>query len=598
MISNSDIAKILFEMSALYEMEGVEFKPQAYEKAALGVESLNEDVAEIYQKGGIGALEEIPGVGKGIAKHLEELLRKGSFSEYRLLKRKTPVNITEITAIEGVGPKMVKMLWEKLKIRTLADLEKAARAGKIRRLPRFGERSEKKILQGIEFLRQTDGRQVLGLVQAGIERLEEEIRKIPGVEQAVVAGSVRRKKETIGDVDVLVVSRKPRVVMNRLKRLPQIAHVYGSGMTKTMVKLKNGLDADVRVVPRQSFGAALNYFTGSKAHNIALREIAVKKGWKLNEYGLFKYQKIDTKNKKRSPKTETRELFLAGRTEKELYKALGLCYIEPELRENTGEIEAARKNTLPKLINYGELKGDLQTQTSWTDGEHSIEEMAREAKRIGLEYIAVTDHTKSLAMTGGLDEKKLLKQMGEIDRINRVFSAKGLTFKVLKGSEVNIGKDGSLDIADEVLAKLDVVGAAVHSHFKLSRSEQTKRIIRAMENPHVDIIFHLSGRIINRREPIAIDIEEVIKTAKRTGTILEINAYPERADIKDEYIRKCVDSGVKMAINSDAHSKKHFAFLEFGIAQARRGWATKKDIINTRSLGLFLKQLKRARRIL
>lgn len=574
-MTNNEISKVLYEMSALYEMENVQFKPRAYEKAALGVEALNEEVKEIYKRGGIKALEEIPGVGKGIAYHLEQLLKKGSFAEYGRLKKKTPVNISELTSVEGVGPKMVKTLWQKLKVRNLADLEKAAAAGKIRKLEHFGEKSEEKILKGIEFLKKSGGRQVLGYVLPEVRSLEKMINSFPEVEKAIVCGSVRRRKETIGDIDILAISKKPEKVMERFISLPFVAHVYGKGPTKTNVKLKNGLDADLRVVPKESFGAAVNYFTGSKDHNIALREIAIKKGLKLNEYGLYKGKKM-----------------IAGKTEEELYKALGLRYIEPEMRENTGEIEAARANKLPELIDHGDLKGDLQVQTDWTDGENSIEEMARAAIEVGLQYIAITDHTRSLAMTGGSDEKKLLKQMAAIDKINKGYSQKDIGFRVLTGAEVNIGKDGLLDIDDKTLAKLDVVGAAVHSHFNLSREEQTKRIIRAMENPNVDIIFHLTGRIINRREPIDLDIDEIIKAAKRTKTVLEVNAFPDRADIKEEYIRKCVEAGVKMSIDSDAHSKEHFKMLEFGIAQARRGWATRNDIINAWPLSRMPKFLK------
>lgn len=589
-LSNSEIAKILYEMSALYEMGGVLFKPRAYEKAALGVESLDREVNEIYKSGGIKALMEVPGVGKGIAEHLVEFLEKGHFREYERLKKKTPVNISELTAVEGVGPRMVKTLWEKLRIRNLMDLEKAARAGKIRKLARFGEKSEQKILKGIEFLKKSGDRRILGFILPEIKHLEKMIQGFPEVEEAIVCGSVRRRKETIGDIDILATSDKPEKVMERFLGLPFIAHVYGKGTTKTNVKLKNGLDADLRVVPKKSFGAAVNYFTGSKDHNIALREIAVKKGWKLNEYGLFK-------------QIAKRESQIAGRTEEELYKALGLHYIEPEMRENTGEIEAAAirpklsfggkkaklGTKLPDLVGYGDLRGDLQVQTDWTDGEDSIEVMAKAAIKVGLQYIAVTDHTKSLAMTGGADEKKLLRQMAEIDKLNKKFR----NFKILKGAEVNIGKDGSLDINDRALAKLDVVGAAVHSHFNLSRAEQTRRIIRAMENPHVDIIFHLTGRVINRRGPIDLDIDEIIKAAKKTGTVLEIDAYPDRLDIKDEYVRKCVEAGVKMSVDSDAHSVGHFKFLEIGIAQARRGWATKNDIINSWPVEKMLGFLKK-----
>ncbi|MFY9463025.1 MAG: DNA polymerase/3'-5' exonuclease PolX [Candidatus Sungiibacteriota bacterium] len=589
-MTNQEIAKILNEMAALLDMEGVAFRPRAYEKAAMGVAALDTEVREIWGKGGLKALEEIPGVGRGIALHIEEMLKTGSFREYRLMKKKMPVDIAGLTAVEGVGPKMVKTLWEKLRVRNLADLEKAATAGKIRKISHLGVKSEERILKSIAFLKQSGGRRVLGLLLPEIRGIENMIEAFPEVERVIVAGSVRRGRETIGDIDIVVASKKPGKVMERFLGLSHIAHVYGSGPTKTNVKLKNGLDCDLRVVPVASWGAALNYFTGSKDHNVALREIAIKKGWKLNEYGLFKGEKM-----------------IAGRTEEEIYKKLGLQYIEPELRENTGEIEAAeirhsrlsleRNQTksgmgenLPDLIGYGDLKGDLQVQTDWTDGEDSIEKMAEAGRAAGLEYIAITDHTKSLAMTGGADEKKLLRQMAEIDIINKKSKSRG--FRILKGAEVNINKDGTLDIADEVLAQLDVVGAAVHSHFKLSRREQTARVICAMENPHIDIIFHLTGRIINKREAIDLDIDAVIAAAKRTATVLEINAYPERADIRDEYIRKCVDAGVKMSIDSDAHSVRHFQYLAYGIAQARRGWAEKKDIINAWPVEKMLSMLK------
>lgn len=574
-MQNQEIARILNEMALLLEMKEVEFKPRAYEKAAAGVGSLDKEAAEIYKEGGLKALMDIPGVGKSIAEHIEQLLKKGTFKEYKDLKKKVPVDITGLAAVEGMGAKMVKVLWEKLRIKNIEDLEKAARAGKIRNLEHFGEKSEQKILKGIEFLKKSGGRQVLGFALPDIRTLEEHIRAFPEADDVMVTGSVRRRKETIGDIDILVTSKKPKAIMDRFVRLPQVIHVYAKGNTKTMVKLRNGLDADMRVVPKESWGAALNYFTGSKAHNVALRQIAIKKGMKLNEYGLYKGKK-----------------FIAGRTEEELYKALGLRYIEPEMRENTGEIEAARGNKLPKLISYGDLKGDLQIQTNWTDGKDSIEEMARAAQEHGLEYIAITDHTKGLAMTKGSDEKKLLKQIEAIEKINRKFSKQEKKIYILTGAEVNIRKDGSLDINDETLSKLDVVGAAVHSHFNLPRKEQTARVTRAMKNPHVDIIFHLTGRIINAREPIDIDIDEIIKAAKHTGTILEIDAYPVRLDIKDEYVRKCVEAGVKMIINSDAHATKHIKFLEHGIAEARRGWAEKKDVINTRPLKEFLQLLK------
>ncbi|OHA09108.1 MAG: DNA polymerase III [Candidatus Sungbacteria bacterium RIFCSPLOWO2_01_FULL_59_16] len=574
---NQEIAKIFYEMALLLEMDDVQFKPRAFERASLSIGALEEDVREIYKKGAVKALEEIPDVGKGIAERIEEYLKTNHIKDYEILKKKVPVDLEGLKQIEGLGPKKIKLLWQKLKVRTLADLEKAARTGKIRGIPTLGEKTEENILQGIEFVKKAGGRFLLGEIFGLVKEIEARLQKLSGAEKAIVAGSIRRMRETIGDADFLAVSEKPKSVMDYFVKMPEVVHVYARGETKSMVRLENGLDCDLRVVSKESFGAALNYFTGSKDHNIALRKIAIEKGRKLSEYGLFKV-------------SGKRETHIAGRTEEDLYQALGLRYIEPELRENSGEIEASRSGTLPKeLVGYGDLKGDLQVQTDWTDGANSIEEMAAAAKKAGLEYICITDHTRSLAMTGGADEKKLEKQMRAIDEINRTFRSS--KFKVLRGAEVNILADGKLDIRDETLAKLDCVGAAVHSNFKMSKSEMTKRIIRACENPHVDVLFHPTGRIINRRPPYEVDIDEIIKAAKRTGTILEIDASPERLDLKDEYVRKCVRAGVKMVIDSDAHSIHGFGFLTFGIAQARRGWAEKGDIVNTRPLSGFLKAL-------
>ena len=568
---NQEIAKIFYEIAIYLEMNNENvFKVRAYEKAAQTIESMAEDIGELYKRGGNEALEEIPGVGKGISEKLEEFLKTEKIKFYEELKKKTPVDVSSLMGIEGMGPKKIKVLYQKLKIKNLEDMEKAAQSGKIRKISGFGEKTEQNILKGIGFAKKSGGRFLLGDVLPIAVEIEKQMASLPYVDKIIVAGSIRRRKETVGDADILAVSKKPEKVMDYFVSMSEVARVYGKGRTKSMVKLKNGLDVDLRVVPAESFGAALNYLTGSKDHNIAMRRIAISKGMKLSEYGVFKGKRQ-----------------VAGKTEEEVYKILGLRYIEPELRENTGEIEAA-KNKLPHLIGYNDLKGDLQVQTKWTDGSHSIEEMAQEAKKIGLEYIAITDHTRSLAMTGGLDEKKLEKQGNEIDRVNK--KVKDIT--VLKGAEVNIMKDGSLDIKDEALKKLDVVGASVHSLFSLPREEQTGRIIKAMYNPHIDIIFHPTGRVIKRREPYDIDIEALIDGAKETGTVLEINAYPERLDLKDEHIKMAVKAGVKLCVDSDAHNKSHFRFLEFGIAQARRGWAEKKDVINAWPLEKMKEMLK------
>jgi DNA polymerase (family 10) len=574
-ISNQTIAEILSEIGKYLEMQDVPFKPRAYEKAALVISGLEEEVAEIYKSGGVKALEEIPGVGRGIAERMEEFIKTGRIKDYESLKKKTPVDLASLATIEGLGPKSIKKLYQKLGIKNIKDLEKAAQAGKIARLEGFGKKSEEKILQGIGFVQKSGGRFVLGFVMPEIRTIEGRLRNLKDVEEVAVAGSVRRKKETIGDADILVISKNPKPVMDYFVSMPEVAAVRAHGVTKSAIKLNSGLNVDLRVVERDSYGAALDYFTGSKDHNVALRQIAVKKGYKLNEYGLFRGKKE-----------------IAGRSEEELYEALGMDYVEPEMRENTGEIELAQKHKLPGLLGYGDLQGDLQVQTSWTDGSDSIETMAKVASEAGLKYIAITDHTKRLAMTHGLDEKRILKQMAEIDKLNSKFKNQNSKFRILKGSECDVLKDGSLDLPDAVLAKLDVVGAAVHSLFNLPRKEQTERIVKAMSNPNVDIIFHPTGRIINRRAAYEVDVDELIKTAKQTGTVMEIDAYPDRLDLKDEYIRKCVDAGVKIAIDSDAHSPTHFPYLEYGIAQARRGWAERKDIINAWPLEKMLRFLK------
>ena len=580
-MKNQEISKILFELAEIYSMQDIPFRPRAFEKASESISSLDRDVGDIYKKEGLGGLEKIPGVGRGIAERIEEYLKTGRMREYDEMKKKFPVDIAGLSLIEGVGPKLIKNLYHKLKIKNIADLEKALRAGKLRVLPRMGQKLEEKILQGIEFKREGGGRFALGEVLPLAREIKERLLKVRGVRVVEIAGSIRRMQETIGDLDFLAVSERPDEVADYFSRLPEVEHVYAKGDTKILVRFRSGIDADLRVVSKESFGPALQYFTGSKDHNVEVRKLAIKKGYKLNEYGLFKGTKI-----------------IAAESEEEIYKKLGMDFIEPEMRTNHGEIESALEGKLPKLIGYDDLRGDVQIQTSWTDGKNSIEEMAREAERLRHEYIAITDHTRSLAMTGGADEKKLIRQGEEIDKIQKKFSARGGSafggkeIKILKGAEVNIMKDGSLDIDDKTLAKLDVVGGAVHSLFNLSKAEQTRRILKAMENPHLDILFHPTGRIINRRKPYEVDIEAIIKQAKKTGTILEIDGHPWRLDLKDEHIRMAREAGVKMVIDTDAHSIPEMSYLEYGIPQARRAWCAKKDIINTLPLKEFLSSLK------
>ncbi|HEX9722573.1 MAG TPA: DNA polymerase/3'-5' exonuclease PolX [Candidatus Paceibacterota bacterium] len=567
---NKELAAIFSRIALYLRIDDVPFKPQAYERAAEVLETLSENVEAIYAAKGTKGLDEIPGIGKGMIAKIEEYVKTGKIQEYELLRKKIPVDIEELVRVEGLGPKMVRDLYKHLNIKTLGDLEKAAKAGRIRNLPRFGEKTEQNILQGIEFVKRSQERWLLGDIYPFEEDLQERLQQSSAIQQAVVAGSIRRMKETIGDVDILVTSSKPEQAIRHFLSLVPQEKIWGKGSTKVSVRTTRGFDIDMRIVPENVFGAALQYFTGSKEHNVKLRTYAASKGYKLNEYGLYKGKKL-----------------VACRTEQDVYKALGMAYIEPELREDQGEIDKALAGTLPKVIPYGSLRGDLQVQTDWTDGKHSIEAMTKEAQRQGLEYIAITDHTRDLAMTGGLDEKKLLRQAAEIDKLNKKLS--GIT--ILKGAEVNIRKDGSLDIADEALARLDVVGIAVHTNMKMSKKDMTERITRAMENPHADILFHPTGRILLERDEYEVDIEKVIQTARKTGTVLEINAS-KRHDLKDAYIKKAKEAGCKFAIDSDAHATEHIAYLRYGVGQARRGWAEKKDVVNVWPLEKMVSFLK------
>ena len=559
-------------MAVFYEMDGAAFKPRAYEKAAEAVAALREDVKDIWKRGGEKALEEIPGVGPAIAGHLIFLMNGRLFPEYRRLKRKYPFDLDGLGGIEGLGPKTILLLWKKLGIKDLKDLERAASSGKIRDIPHLGEKTEQNILRGVEFMRQSAGRIPLGYILPLAEDIESRLGQVPGVKHAVICGSIRRRKETIGDIDILVTTSHPKEAVDYFISMPEVQSVYAQGEGKASVRLKIGIDADLRVVPDESFGAATQYFTGDKQHNVHVRTIAIKKGYKLNEYGLFRGKKN-----------------IARKTEEEIYKKLGMDLMPPEIRTDTGEVEAALAHKLPNLISYGAARGDLQTTTNWTDGAKSIREMALYAKKLGLEYIAITDHTKALAMTGGLDERGLERQGREIEKLNREIKE----IRILKSAEVNILKDGSLDILDEALAKLDIVGAAVHTNFNMPEAEMTERIIRAMKNPNVDIIFHPTGRLLGRREPYKVNMAKLITAAKVTGTVLEIDAFPDRMDLCAEHARMAVKAGVKLSIDTDAHAPEHLEYLDLGVAMARAGWARKSDIVNTMPLKEFLAWLKK-----
>lgn len=584
---NQEIAKIFHEIAQYLEMEDVVFKPQAYEKASLNLEILPDDVEEIYKKGGIAALEKISGIGKALAKKIEEYLKTGKIKTLKELKKKTPVNIEELTAVEGLGVKRIKILYKKLGIKNLNGLEKAAKKHKIASLSGFGEKTENNILDGIKFLKRSKGRFLLGEILPNVYKIINELKKLKEVEKISEAGSIRRRKETIGDVDILIASPKPKKVIEHFVSMSGVVRIWGKGSTKASVRFKKEFDADLRVVPEKSFGSALQYFTGSKEHNIVLRKIAINKGLKLSEYGLFRGAKR-----------------IAGKTEEEIYKKLGLQWIPPEMRENQSEIETAKAHQLPKLIKLNNIKGDLHCHSHWGarlrqgfggqagKGKQGIENLIKTALEMGYEYVGISDHTKFLAIEHGLNEKQLTQQRKFIDKLNSRFMFHDSCFRILQGCEANIMADGSIDIKDEALAKLDFVIAGVHSQLKMSKERMTERIIKAMKNPNVDIISHITGRVIQQRDESEMDFDKILKVAKETGTILEINAHPSRLDLKDINIRKAKKMGVKMIINTDAHQPEQMYFIEYGVSQARRGWAEKKDIVNCLPVEKLLKMLK------
>lgn len=585
-MKNQELAQIFYGMADYLEMEGIAFKPYAYRKVAIALESLEEDISDTYKKGGRKALEKISGVGKNIAESIEEYLKTGRVKGYERLKRRTPANVGELIKVEGMGPKKVKVLYQKLGIKNLKDLEKKAKAHKVAPLFGFGEKTEKNILEGIEFLKRSKGRFLLGEIMPDVKEIYEKLKKLKEVEEISLAGSVRRRKETIGDADFLVISKKPQRVMDFFTSLPGVEKVWAKGNTKSSVRMKKGFDMDIRVVPKRSYGSALQYFTGSKEHNIVLRKIAIDRGLKLNEYGLFRGSKM-----------------IAGRKEEDIYKALGLVWIPPEMRENQGEIEAflrqglrlspaerpqGKPNGLPKIIDYDNIRGDLHCHSNWDGGVNSIEALVRTAIGMGYEYLGISDHTKFLRIEHGLNEKQLLQQRKEIDKLNTRYKIQNTRFKILQGCEANIMPDGSIDIKDTALAKLDYVIAGIHSQLKMEKSKMTERMIKAMKNPNVDIISHPTGRLIQRRDEYQLDLDKIFTVAKETGTILEINSSFERLDLSDQNIRRAKKVGVKMIINSDAHHKDQLRNIEYGISQARRGWAEKSDIINSQSLNNLL----------
>ena len=573
-VNNQEIAGIFYEIALYLEMEDVAFKPRAYERAAQAIEAMSEEAYDIYNKEGKKGLDAIPGVGKSMTDKMIEIFKTGRLKYLNQLHKKFPVKIKEITAIEGVGPKMVKTLYIKLGVKNLRDLERAARAGKIAKLSGFGTKTQENILEGIEFLKKAKGRVPLGYYIDLAYAIRDELKKTPGTTHAEIAGSVRRRRATIKDFDFIACSTAPKKLLKKFTSLPDVARILERGENRAFVRLKQKIDADLLVLPKDKYGSALLHFTGSRFHNIKLRTMAKERGWTLNEYGIFKGKKL-----------------LAAKTEKEMYKTFGMDWIPPEIREDQGEIEAALKHKLPKLIPYGSVQGDLQIQTNWTDGAYTIEEMARAAKKLGRKYIAITDHTKALAMTGGLDEKDLARQAKEIEKLNKKIK----NFRIIKSAEINILNEGKLDINEKGLKSLEIVSVAVHSGFSQNERVMTNRIVKAMQNPYVNILFHPTGRILGRRPEYAVNIDTIIKAAKKFNIALELNCFPDRIDLKDTNVRKAIEAGVKIVIDTDAHHIDHLKYIPLGEATARRGWAGKSDVLNTMPANKLLAYFKKAR---
>ena len=571
-MKNLEIAEIFNKIADILEMEQVEWKPRAYRKAARAIETMAKSVEEIYEKDGLKGLEQILGVGKSLAEKIEEYIKTGKIKEFERLKQKLPSGLDKIMNIPGMGPKKAIKIYKKLKIKNIKELVKAAKTGKIRKLAGFGEKSEQDILRGVALKEASKGRMLLGNALDIARRLKQQIQKTGLTKKIELAGSIRRRKETIGDIDILAISKKPKEVMDAFTKLPEVKTILAKGLTKSTIVSTAGIQADLRVLPEEIFGSGMQYFTGNKDHNVHLRQIAIKKKYKLSEYGLFK--------------GKTR---IAGKTEEEVYKKLGMQYIPPELRQNKGEIEAALKHKIPKLIGYNDIKGDLQMHSKWSDGNNTIEEMAKAAKKLGHNYIAITDHSKSEYVAKGMDTKKLNQYLKAIDKARS--KVRGIT--ILKGAEVDVLADGSLDYDDKTLKKLDVVLAAVHSRFKMSKAEMTKRICKALENPNVNILAHPTGRVIGERAPYQIDLDKVIEVAKKNKVALEINAYPSRLDLNDVNARFAAEQGAKIVINTDAHQVDQLRYMELGIATARRAWITKGQVINTKTLSELKKFLNK-----
>jgi DNA polymerase (family 10) len=571
-MENIEIAKTFEEVADLLEIQGANpFRVRAYRNAARTIGTLGTPVETILKNDG-EALQELPGIGADLAGKIARMCRTGEMTLLAELTRKTPESLVAMLRIPGVGPKRAKLIYERLHVKTLGELEKAARAGRLAGLPGMGKTLEQTVLRGIDQDKAHTARVALAEAEAYVRPLVERLRAAPGSEQVDVAGSLRRRRETVGDADILVASSDGAAAAEAFATYPDVRQVLARGETKCSVVLRSGLQADLRVVPRSSYGAALHYFTGSKPHNIAVRALGVRRHLKINEYGIFRGRRQ-----------------IGGRTEEDVFKAVGLPWIPPELRENQGEIEAAREGRLPKLVELVDIRADLQMHTDATDGKNTLAEMVEACASRGYEYIAITDHTKAVRIAGGLTRAGFHKQLRAIDairkRVTRPF--------VLKGAEVDILEDGSLDLDDETLREFDVVLVSVHSRFNMSKVEMTRRIARALQHPRVHILGHPTGRLIAKREPYPVDMSEIVKVARDHGVLLELNAQPDRLDLNDLHVRMAREAGVKIVINTDAHRTQELECMRHGVDQARRGWCEAKDVANTYTLTGFRKLLER-----
>ncbi len=571
-VHNSDIAKVLNQTADLLEIKGEnQFRIRAYRNAARTIESLSKSAAQII--GEDGDLSQYAGIGKDLAGKIKQIVEQGQFPLFNDLKKEIPIELTRLMHVSGLGAKRVAALYHELNITSVGKLKKALEKGHIAELEGFGKKTEQNIREEIERLeKQQSHRSKLSVAEQIALPLLDYLKRAKGIKNIDIAGSFRRRKETVKDLDILVTCKRGSNIMDHFTKYEDVQKVISKGKTKSSVLLKSDFQVDVRLVPQVSYGAAMVYFTGSKEHNIAIRKIGIKKKLKVNEYGVFRgHDRV------------------AGKSESAVYKKAGLPFIPPELRENRGEIEAAQKKKLPELITLDAVKGDLHAHSKATDGRHTIEQMANAAKDRGYQYLAMTDHSQHVTVAGGLAPKDLRRQLEKIDKLND--KLKGFT--ILKGCEVDILEDGTLDLPDEVLKELDIRICSVHYKFKLSRKKQTERIIKAMDNPYFNILGHPTGRLINERPPYDIDMEKIIAAAKERRCLLELNAHPDRLDLSDSDCKMAKEAGVKIAICTDAHQTDHLQYMKFGIGQARRGWLETADVANTRTLSQLKQLLKR-----